>query len=317
MLGIPVLYLAVAGLAAAAIIGVAVGVYVFINPSRTAKDRLEDLTAGTVNEAAVPSFNSAGTSAQMAALSRLLTKVAAPSTEDETNALRRHLVQAGYRARNNIEVYSAIRFSTAVLLPMCFLVVVGEMSTLKAVGIGLALALFGYYIPALLVTNTRTKRQDVILRTFPDALDMLVASVEAGLGLDAALKRLADEMGEAAPDLVTEIRLTNSEIGAGMPRAEALGRLEYRTGLEEIGQLVNVLVQAERFGTPVARSLRIHAELVRTRRMQRAEEAAAKISPKLTVAMILFMLPCLVAILIGPAAIRIIRTLAPAMSGTN
>lgn len=316
MFGLPLEYVIIGALAAAAVVGLAVGAYVFINPSRTAKDRLEDLTTGTVPEAAVPSFNSAGTPAQMALISRALTRVAAPTDEDESNALRRHLVQAGYRSRNNIELYSAARFSLAVLLPMCFVVVVGQMSTLKAVGIALALSLFGYYIPALLVTNSRTKRQDTLLKTFPDALDMLVASVEAGLGLDAALKRLADEMGEAAPDLVAEIRLTNSEIGAGMPRAEALGRLEYRTGLDEIGQLVNVLIQAERFGTPIARSLRVHAELVRTKRMQRAEEAAAKISPKLTVAMILFMLPCLVAILLGPAAIRIVRTLVPAM-GNN
>ena len=99
-----------------------------------------------------------------------------------------------------------------------------------------------------------------------------------------------------------------------MSRAEALQHLENRTGLEEIGNLVNVLIQSERFGTPVAKSLRVHSETVRVRRMQAAEEAAAKISPKLTVAMILFMLPCLIIILIGPAIIKVVRNLIPAIS---
>ena len=120
-------------------------------------------------------------------------------------------------------------------------------------------------------------------------------------------------METAAPLLCSELKQVNAEVSGGVPRVEALHRLSERTGLNEISALVNVLIQAERFGTPVARSLRVHSEMVRTRRMQRAEEAAAKISPKLTVAMIVFMLPCLIIVLIGPAVVNVVNNLLPAL----
>ncbi|MCK6521100.1 type II secretion system F family protein [Myxococcota bacterium] len=314
MFGLPI-EVVVAVLAAVAVLGMGVGVFVFVNPSRSAKDRLEDLTGGGASELAGPAPISANTPSQMSAISQALNKVAAPTDEEEADALRRTLVQAGYRQRNNVQMFSAIRASLAVLLPTIFALVPSEASMLNAVLVALLLAAAGYYLPGILVTNALTKRQEALLRSFPDVMDMLVASVEAGLGLDAALRRVSDEMGDSAPELSAELKLVNNEIAAGVPRTEALGRLGYRTGLEEITSLVNVLVQAERFGTPIARSMRLHSELVRTKRMQRAEENAAKISPKLTVAMILFMLPCLIIILIGPAIVRVVRQLLPAMGG--
>ena len=173
------------------------------------------------------------------------------------------------------------------------------------VGSALAGAFAGYYFPALWVTNKLQRRQTVLLNAFPDALDLLVSCVEAGLGLDAAFRRVADEMDRAAPELSKELQFVTNEVNAGVARADALRHLADRTGLEDVLALVNVLIQADRFGTSIARSLRVHSEHVRTRRMQRAEEAAAKVSPKLTVAMILFILPCLIALLIGPALINV------------
>ncbi|MCB9743161.1 MAG: type II secretion system F family protein [Alphaproteobacteria bacterium] len=319
MLNLPPQMLMIAGLAFVAFVAMGVGLFVFVNPFRSAKDRLEDLTSTPAPTADVlgsnPFQTTNNSSAQVDAISKALSKVAAPTDEDEANALRRRLIQAGYRSRNNVELFSTVRFTLAVMLPTTYALLPSQSSTFVSVAIALLLASFGYYVPALLVTNTLQKRQDELMRTFPDALDMLTASVEAGLGLDAAFRRVAEEMDEAAPILCAEIRLVNSEIAAGVPRTSALQHLADRTGLDELKSLVNVLVQAERFGTPVARSLRIHSSLTRTKRMQQAEEQAAKISPKLTVAMIFFMLPCLILILLGPAIVRVIRQLLPAMAG--
>ncbi|MCP4808121.1 MAG: type II secretion system F family protein [Proteobacteria bacterium] len=303
------LYVIVGVLSFLCVLGVGASIFVFANPQRTAQDRLQDLTGvGTQPESANPE--------RLSAVSKVVATVAAPSEDSEDfNALRRRLSQAGFRQRNNVEMFSAARFTLAVLFPLICYPFTSDMTTLYGVGAALAACAFGYFAPALYVTNTLENRQEAIMKTFPDALDMLTASVEAGLGLDAAFRRVANEMEEAAPLLCAEMKSVNNEVSAGVPRVEALQHLEQRTGLPEIASLVNVLVQAERFGTPVARSLRVHSEMVRVKRMQRAEEMAAKISPKLTVAMILFMLPCLVTILLGPAVVRVVRTLLPAMAG--
>lgn len=314
MFGLPPETLMAAGLAAMAVSGIGVGLFVISNPFRSAKDRLAELTSG-LDESTSSPLSGPLTTGQVDVVAKAVSRVAAPSSEEEANALRRRLIQAGYRGRNNIEIFSTVRFTLTVLLPTVYALMPSESTMTTSVGISLALALVGYYVPALLVTNALQKRQESLLKAFPDALDMLVASVEAGLGLDAAFRRVAGEMEEAAADLSYEMRLVNNEVAAGVPRATAMQHLSDRTGIDEISSLVNVLVQAERFGTPVARSLRIHSDMVRVRRMQRAEEAAAKISPKLTVAMILFMLPCLIAILLGPAFVRIVRQLMPAMGG--
>jgi tight adherence protein C len=133
--------------------------------------------------------------------------------------------------------------------------------------------------------------------------------------VDAALKRVGEELGEAAPELSRELALVTLETNAGVTRTEALRHLAERTGMDDVASLVHVLVQAERYGTSVAHALRTHAELVRKRRMQRAEETAQKASPRMTVLMILFVLPALLVILVGPAAINIKNTLGPALSG--
>ena len=145
------------------------------------------------------------------------------------------------------------------------------------------------------------------MQSFPDALDLLVSSVESGLGIDAALKRVAREIAPASPQLANELQLVNHEIAGGVPRLEALRRLAARTGVDEIKSLVNMLTQAERFGTSIARSLRVHSRVTRQRRMSKAEEEAAKVGPKITIVMIVFMLPCLMVVLLGPAGVRIIN----------
>ena len=137
---------------------------------------------------------------------------------------------------------------------------------------------------------------------------ILSSLVEAGLGLDAAFRRVAEEIEGTAPELSLEFQMVNHEISAGFSRVDALKRLQERTGMDEIKSLVNMLTQAERFGTSIARSLRIHSEVTRQKRMSKAEEEAAKVSPKLTVVMILFLLPVLMTVLIGPAMINVLNS---------
>jgi len=277
------------------------------NP-RSAVDRIQEMTGSAQDQSFMANEGVRTFTSQVSAL-------AAPTAEDERNILRRRLSQAGWRSPNNLEMFSAARVVAALVLPMAAAVVVQPERLVMILLLVLLTASAGYYLPGMFLNSRIKDRQRVLLKPFPDSLDLLVSSVEAGLGLDAAFKRVADEMESAAPELATELQLVNHEVSAGIPRIDALRHLDQRTGLEEVAALVNVLTQAERFGTSVARALRIHSDMVRTKRMLAAEEQAAKVSPKLTVAMILFILPCLIIILIGPAIINVIRILMPAMSG--
>ena len=242
-------------------------------------------------------------------------RIAAPATEEERNLLRQKLIQAGFRSNTNLERYLSVRAVCALIPPLIAITFVSELKLQVILVLLLGSAALGYYLPAAALDWRIRQRQASILRPFPDALDLLVCCVEAGLGLDAAFRRVAEEMAPAAPLLSQELTLVNHEIAAGVPRADALKRLDTRTGLSEMGSLVSVLVQADRFGTSIARALRTHAELVRTRRMLAAEEKAAQISPKLTVVMILFILPSLMVVLVGPAILNIAKNLLPTLSG--
>ena len=242
-------------------------------------------------------------------------QIAAPASDEERNLMRQKLVQGGFRSSTNLEQYLSIRAASALVPPLTCLALVGTMKLEALLVLLLGTASLGYYLPAVLLDWRIRNRQAAILRPFPDALDLLLCCVEAGLGLDAAFRRVAEEMEPAAPLLSQELHMVNHEIAAGVPRADALRQLDRRTGLSEMGSLVSVLVQADRFGTSIAQALRTHAELVRTRRMLAAEEKAAQISPKLTVVMILFILPSLMMVLVGPAILNIAKNLLPTLSG--
>jgi tight adherence protein C len=287
----------------AAVVLAALAVMTLLNPQRTARDRIQELTQGKKKEdTSVLDYRAVRT------VTAQVSKLAAPTEgSDQGNLLRRQLVQAGFRTRNNLETFSAVRAGLALTFPVVTALFLPEMSTSTLLVIVLVMASIGYYMPGMIVTSRIEGRQKQIMRSFPDALDLLVSSVEAGLGLDAAFRRVADEIESPAPILSAELKAVNHEVTAGVSRVEALRHLDHRTGLEDVKQLVNVLSQAERFGTSVARALRVHADLVRVKRQLAAEEMAAKISPKLTVVMILFIMPSLFAILLGPAMVQVYR----------
>ncbi len=240
--------------------------------------------------------------------------LATPQGLAEQGTLRRKLIQAGFRGPNNLETFAAVRVLMALALPLGTLALIDAESAIGMLFVALLSATIGYYLPSLVLMQRTKSRQEALMRPLPDALDMLVSSVEAGLGLDAALRRVALEITTAAPELSHELLLVNDEIDVGVHRLDALQRLDERNGIDDIRSLVNVLTQAERYGTSVGQALRVHADLVRRKRILAAEEHAAQIAPKLTVAMIVFILPTLFAVLIGPTAVNVVEYLLPTMT---
>lgn len=204
-----------------------------------------------------------------------------------------------------VVAYSYLALSGATLGPQ------GYMATL------LFSAALGYYLPNLVLRRLVFVRQREIFEAFPDALDLMTVCVEAGLAIDAALMRVADEMRHKSQVLSEELHLVTLELRAGASKEKALRNLAMRTGVEDVDALVAMLIQAERFGTSIADSLRVHADMLRTKRRQRAEEAAAKIALKLLFPLIFFIFPSMLLVLLGPAFIRIYRVLLPIMSGTQ
>ena len=233
---------------------------------------------------------------------------AVPAPKREVGRLRERLIWAGYRGKEAIIVFSGLRIGFAMI---CFIVFGTPILLRPNVLIALVAAAAGYVIPGFLLARMAKRRQHRIRLSLPDALDLLVVSVEAGLGLDQAVQRVGDELAEAHPELSEEMRLINLEMRAGTERAEALRHLADRTGVDDVASLVATLVQTDKFGTSVAASLRIHSEVLRTKRRQRAEEAAAKTGVKMVFPLVLCVFPAVWIVTIGPAAIKFVQVLFP------
>lgn len=298
-----IVFVLVGGLVMAAITAFFYAAYVFMSPTRTANDRLRDLGVGETQEAF--DIISVGNESESKGMAGAISSLASPTSEEEKNRQRQELMQAGFKHRRALEVFNSVRVTAALCLPLLIAPLAATMGPMQMAGGVVVAVAVGYYAPAFYVKNLMNKRQAELLKSFPDALDLLVSCVEAGLGLDAAFRRVAMEMETAAPDLAREFQLVTHEVSAGVPRVEALRHLESRTGLDEVRSLVNMLAQAERFGTSIAKGLRIHAKVTRQKRMSRAEEVAAQVSPKLTVVMIAALLPAIFIILLGPAGVKI------------
>jgi tight adherence protein C len=228
----------------------------------------------------------------------------APRSVKEIGKLQQRLIIAGFRNREAIVVFFGVRIGVALT---AFAVVATQTNLLVA----LSVALVGYVVPGMVLAKLAKRRQHRIRLGLPDALDLLVVSVEAGLGLDAAIQRVGHELAFAHPDLCSELRLINLEMRAGTARAEALHNLAERTAVDDVQSLVAMLVQTDKFGTSVSQSLRVHSETVRTKRRQRAEEAAAKTGVKLVFPLVFCIFPSIWVVTIGPAAIRFIQVIGP------
>lgn len=246
-------------------------------------------------------------------------KLALPSEGWEASGLRTRFMNAGNRNASAPGVYFAAKAILAMALPAMFILYAGigtvSLSANAILFWLLVLAATGYYLPNYILRRRIKTRQRELFEAFPDAMDLILVCVEAGLALDAAIARAGDEIRLRCPELADEFYLVTLELRAGATREHALRNLALRTGIEEVGNLVAMLVQADRFGTHVADSLRVHSDTLRTKRRLNAEEAAAKIPLKLLFPLLFCIFPSLLLVLLGPAFIGIYRILLPSMGG--
>jgi tight adherence protein C len=221
------------------------------------------------------------------------------------------LVHAGYRKPSAPALFWGARLALTVGLGMLGFTMAPVLGARPFVGVvaALYLAAIGYVAPIFIIRSKARARQKQITLALPDAIDLLVVCVEAGLGINQAMLRIAQEIHHVSILLAQELHMTNLEIRAGRPRNEALRNLTERTGVEDVRGLMSTLVQAERFGTPIGPALRVHAETLRDKRKQRAREAAAKTTIKLVFPLVLCIFPAMFVVLIGPGMIQIMETL--------
>jgi tight adherence protein C len=234
-----------------------------------------------------------------------------PKSPKEMTKLQQRLVMAGFRSREALVVFFGVRMGFALLT--FALISTGLVGLMARPNLFVALGGcgFGYLLPSMVLGRLAKRRQHRIRLGLPDVLDLLVVSVEAGLGLDQAIQRVGEELAFAHPDLSDELRLINLELRAGKGRSDALRNLAERTGVDDVQSLVAMLVQTDKFGTSVAQSLRVHSETVRTKRRQRAEEAAAKTGVKMVFPLVFCIFPAIWVVTIGPAAIKFVQVLLP------
>ena len=232
-----------------------------------------------------------------------------PREEIARSKTTSRLVHANFRDPNALQTFYAAKAILTIFLPVIVLVAsrwFPNATTNTVMMYSLVAAYAGFIAPSYFVDHHFKKRQRALRNAFPDALDLLVVCVEAGLGLTQAIQRVSEELGVSHPELSAELGLVNAEIGVGVDSVDALKNFAERTGLQDIRGLVSLLVQTLRFGTGVADALRVYAEEFRDKRMQLAEEKAAKMGTKMIFPLVFFMFPGFFVVAVGPAVITLI-----------
>lgn len=235
-----------------------------------------------------------------------------PVESADYSRMKIRFLKAGLHQANAPAFYWGIKTFLMTCLPVFFLA--GRITVFRLFGasatltVCVLLALLGFYLPDILLSVKIAKRREKIIEGLPDALDLLVVCVEAGMGLDSGFNRVANEISLSNKILSDELKLMNMELRAGKSRQDALRNLATRTDVEDLNSLVTLLVQTDRFGTSVSQALRVYSDSFRTKRYQKAEEIAAKLPVKLVFPCILFIFPSLFVVILGPAAIRIYQT---------
>jgi tight adherence protein C len=241
----------------------------------------------------------------------VLSKALQPQSELEQSKLKLKLANAGFNSPRSSEVYLACKFAALLL----GLVAGGGFGMLKygvtqtgmyslIIGAGL-----GFYIPEVILMFLVSSRKQKVFLQLPDALDLLVVCVEAGLGLDAGMRRVSEELNDSAPELCKELQLCNFQLQMGRPRREVLHDLGIRSGVDDLRSLAAILIQAEKFGSSIAQALRVQSDSMRIKRSQMAEEKAAQTAVKMIFPLVLFIFPGIFVVLVGPAAISMINNL--------
>ena len=248
---------------------------------------------------------------KVARVINILSKLSLPEEGWQNSSVRIRFLQAGIRSKNAHQYYFAVKTLLTLVLPVVlalFLYFTQPQIRFPQVMILVLLtATAGYYLPELLLRFITQKRIEHMRDSLPDMIDLMVICSESGMGIDTAIARISHEMARTDPDLAQEFYLASLEMRAGATRIEALRNLALRSCLEDLEDLVSVLVQADKFGTSLAESLRVQSDVMRIRRTQRAEELAAKVPVKMLLPLILFIFPTLIMVLLGPAIIQVIE----------
>ncbi len=248
-----------------------------------------------------------------------LGRLVKPKNDREISGSRKEFLMAGYREENAPVIFWGAKVLLAILTAVIFisirLLIAKPMPSLYLTLLTVIFALASFHLPNLWLRIKIAKRKEMIRAGLPDALDLMVVCVVAGSGLDAAINRVAQEMGLSNKPVSQEFELLSLELRAGKSRQDALRNLALRTDLEDVSSLATLLIQTEKFGTSIAQALRVHSDSMRTKRFQLAEEVAAKLPVKLIFPLILFILPSLFVVILGPAAITIFRTILPGLRG--
>ena len=234
-----------------------------------------------------------------------------PRSAERMGEMRRRLVSAGYRSHTAPVVYAASQIVCAIADGVVTLAITGN------VAIGLLSLITGFALPGRWLSHQIKKRGRVIRNGLPDVLDLLIVCLESGCSLDQAILKSGEELALAYKPLGDELALVANEIRAGKPRAEAFRRFAERTCIDDVRSMVAMLVQTDRYGTSLAQALRVHADLFRTRRRQRAEERAAKAGVKLVVPLVFCLFPAFYILTLGPALLQFVRVFLSAVSGAN
>ncbi|MBI4888020.1 MAG: type II secretion system F family protein [Acidobacteria bacterium] len=266
------------------------------------RQRLGEITGRPMTSGA-----DAGAAARVADTLRTIGR-AVPRSPSEMGKLQLRLVHAGFRRNDAVMLFLGVRAGCAVT---AFALLATPMLARPSVPMALGAAGLAYVLAGVVLARLAKRRQHRIRLSVPDALDLLVVSVEAGLGLDQAIQRVGEELAPVHPELSDDLRLINLELRAGTPRSEALHNLAARTGVGDLTSLCAVLIQTDRFGTSVAQALRVHSDVLRTKRRQRAEEAAAKTAVKMVFPLVICIFPAIWIVTLGPAAIKFIQIIGP------
>ena len=284
------------------------GLFQYFRQKAKERDLLEKVRAGGDNRDVLNKEKSSFKTPISNFLS-LLGKYLVPEDSADYTRTRSKFLMAGLRKANVVAIFWGIKLLLVLSFPVCFFL--AGITLLKPISantnlfICLLLAFSGFYLPDIWLLMRTSRRKNKILEGLPDALDLMVVCVETGMGLDATINRVAEEIGLGHKILSDELKLMNLEIRAGKSREDALRDLATRTGLEDINSLVTLLIQTDRFGTSVAQALRVYSDSVRTKRYQKAEEIAAKLPVKLMLPLILLIFPSLFVVILGPALIRV------------
>ena len=294
----------------------AIGAWVIFDTFFNSKNRADELLERLKNPQARPEKGKTKDSIarMLEKASPTLSKPFEPKNEKEAGMLQERLTTAGFRNEHAVKIYLTLKTLSCL---MCLFfggtisLLLGGLTLGTLLKTGAAL-LIGFFVPDIFLMLIGKGRRQKIFLGLPDALDLMVVCVEAGLGLDAAMRKVSEEMVETNPVLSAEFKLCNHQLQMGKPREEVLNELGSRNGVDDLKALASIIIQADKFGSSIAKALRVQSESMRTRRRQIAEEKAAKTAVKLIFPLVIFIFPGIFVVLVGPAAITMVNEMLPA-----